>query len=77
MMNESVSSVKMWAEDALRLTPASDSLRATMAATWSSSNGLLRGEELTWDSGGEAEYLEGLKAAGDDILLSELNRRAC
>jgi hypothetical protein len=48
-----------------------------MAATWSSSNGLLRGEELTWDSGGEAEYLEGLKAAGDDILFSELNRRAC
>ena len=57
-MKESVSSVRMFADEARRLTPASDSLRATIDAWWSSSKGLLRGEELTCDRGGEAEYLD-------------------
>ena len=67
-----MSSVRMFADEALRLTPASDSLRATMEAWWSSSKGLLRGEELTWDKGGEAEYLEGLKAEVEIGILFDL-----
>jgi hypothetical protein len=69
MMNESVSSVRMLADEALRFTPASDSLRATIDAWCSSSKGLLRGDELTWDRGGEAEYLEGLKDVEIGILF--------
>ena len=71
-MKESVSSVRMFADEARRLTPASDSLRATIDAWWSSSKGLLRGEELTCDRGGEAEYLEGLKAGVDIGILLDL-----
>ena len=78
MMNESVSSVRMFAAEARRLTPASDNLLATC----SSSNGLLRGEDPMLDRGGEVEYLEGLNAAVDILLLgdvdaSELNLLAC